>query len=230
MLKYGLEDAAVVLLLVVHRDLSEIVAGLLEHVDWLTVFLDLVLLLLLYVLHYLKGWQLFHWLDFFWQFFLFGRFEAVEFFEGRWFDLIVHKFVSLELIDSCQSISDFKTASLDFLHNLLDIMSCVVYFSEIGDDGDEVEIFFLHLLVVAATLFGLSCSDEYLHGFEDFIGPAHMSVHEMSVMYFQKPMILLVLLSRPMPSIHVLQLLHSSLSLPANFRPSLLPLLVDFFT
>ena len=55
-------------------------------------------------------------------------------------------------------------------------------FSEITDDGDEVQVLFLHLLMVAATLFCLPCSNKYLHRFEDFVCSSHMPVNEMLIM------------------------------------------------
>jgi hypothetical protein len=71
------------------------------------------------------------------------------------------------------------------------------------DDGDEIEIFFLHFLVVAAALFCLSCADEQFHRLEYLVHASHVSVHEVSVVYLQKPMVFFVLFSRPMPTVHV---------------------------
>lgn len=50
-------------------------------------------------------------------------------------------------------------------------------------------MFFLHFLMVAATLFSLSAADEYFHGFEDLVHSAHMSVDEVFVVNFQEPVI-----------------------------------------
>jgi len=63
---------------------------------------------------------------------------------------------------------------------------------------------------MAAALFRLPCANEKLHGFEDFVCPAHMPVDEMSVMNLKEPMIFLVFLSGPMPSVQVFVFLGSS--------------------
>ena len=54
-------------------------------------------------------------------------------------------------------------------------------FSEVGDDGNKVAMLYLHLLVVAAALFGLPRSYEDLHSFEDFVHATHVAIHEMLV-------------------------------------------------
>lgn len=54
-------------------------------------------------------------------------------------------------------------------------------FSEAGDDGNKVAMFYLHLLVVAATLFCLPRSYEDLHSFEDFVHATHVAIHEVLV-------------------------------------------------
>lgn len=96
---------------------------------------------------------------------------------------------------------------LNLLLQLVDFLTHIVDLSEVADDFDEVQILFLHLLVVAATLFGLPRSDEQLHRLEDLVCPSHVAIHKMFVVYLQKPMILLVLLMRPVPSVDVLNLL-----------------------
>ena len=44
-------------------------------------------------------------------------------------------------------------------------------------------IFFLHFLVVAATLFCLSAGDEGCHIFEDLIRPSEMFEDEVATVY-----------------------------------------------
>lgn len=56
--------------------------------------------------------------------------------------------------------------------------------SEASDDGGKGLMFFLHFLVMAATLLGLPAANEDFHGFEDLVHPAHMSVDEVFVVYF----------------------------------------------
>ena len=58
-------------------------------------------------------------------------------------------------------------------------------------------MFLLHLLMMATTLLGLPASDEDLHGLEDLVHPAHMSVDEVFVVYFQKPMVESILSRAP---------------------------------
>lgn len=71
---------------------------------------------------------------------------------------------------------------------------------------------------MTAALFGLSCSDEDLHSFEDLVRSPHVSVHEVFVMDLQKPMIFFVLFRRPMTAINVFQLIN----VPLAFFPTLL--------
>jgi hypothetical protein len=69
-----------------------------------------------------------------------------------------------------------------------------VNLTEVADNFDEVHVFFFHFLMMTATLFSLSRSYEKLHSFEDFVCPSHVPIDKMFVIYFQKPMILFVLL------------------------------------
>ena len=121
----------------------------------------------------------------------------------RWFDgLLFHK-----ILDSCQALGGVRSKGIDFLQDGLDINGAVVLFSEIGDDGGEVEVLLLHLLVMAATLLCLSCSHEHLHRLEDLVHATHVTIHKVTVVDLQEPVVSLVLLQRPMPSVHNFHLL-----------------------
>ena len=121
----------------------------------------------------------------------------------RWFDgLLFH-----EVLNGCQALGGVRSKGVDFLQNGLDINGAVVLFSEIGDDGGEVEVLLLHLLVMAATLLGLSCSHEHLHRLEDLVHATHVTVHKVTVVDLQEPVVSLVLLQRPMPTVHDFHLL-----------------------
>lgn len=77
----------------------------------------------------------------------------------------------------------------------------------------EVMILLLHLLVVAATLLGLSTLDETSHGLEDLIGPAKVFKDEVAVVDLQEEMILPAFLLTPVALLDVLALSLSSLTL-----------------
>jgi len=61
----------------------------------------------------------------------------------------------------------------------------------------EVDVFFLHLLVVASALFCLPGSDKKFHSLEYFVSPTHMTVDKVLVVNFQEPVIPLVFLGEP---------------------------------
>lgn len=62
-------------------------------------------------------------------------------------------------------------------------------------------VLFLHLLMMAAALLGLSGPDEVGHCFEDFVHPSQMSVDEVVAVDLQKPVVSFVLLLKPMTCI-----------------------------
>ena len=59
--------------------------------------------------------------------------------------------------------------------------------------------FFLHFLVMASALFGLSGFYEIGHGFEDFVGSSEVLIDEMLAVYFQEPMVEFILFVGPVP-------------------------------
>ena len=109
----------------------------------------------------------------------------------------------------------------------------VVLLPETADYRDEVVIFFLHFLVVAAALLGLPCAHKGLHGFEYFVHAAHVPVNKMFVMNLKEPVISFVLLLHPVPPVYVFLFVQGvtslSLSLCSLRRFFLLLLLVLAF-
>ena len=54
--------------------------------------------------------------------------------------------------------------------------------SQIGDDSGKIDIFFLHFLMMASALFGLSGSYKQFHSLENLIHASHVSIDEMCEM------------------------------------------------
>jgi len=75
--------------------------------------------------------------------------------------------------------------------------------SEVFDYTWESQMLFLHFLVVATALFGLSCADESLHNFENFVHSAHLAVYIVLIMCLQKPVVLQIFLKLPVASIDI---------------------------
>lgn len=123
--------------------------------------------------------------------------------------LLLEVFYGGQALDGCHSVR------LHFRDDGLDHERIVVHASEIGNDGRKIVVFLLHLLMVAATLFRLPRAYKNFHSLEDLIHPPHVTIHEMRVVNLQEPMILFILLSGPMASIHVFTLLRSP---PASSR------------
>lgn len=86
-----------------------------------------------------------------------------------------------EVVNRGQSIDGCDSRGIHFRDDGLNHKRIIVHLPEIGDDGRKIEVFFLHLLMMTATLFRLPRAYEYLHGLEDLIHPSHMSVHKMCV-------------------------------------------------
>lgn len=93
-------------------------------------------------------------------------------------------------------------------------------FAQLLEDADEVRVLFLHLLVVTPALLRLPRADEGFHSFENLVHSAHVPIHEVAVVYLQKPMIQSVLFGRPMPAIYVCEVLLA-------FPPPLTSLLAE---
>ena len=68
----------------------------------------------------------------------------------------------------------------------------VVFFSEVDQNVGEVDVLFLHFLMVASALLGLSAANKYFHCLENLVGSSHVAVDEVLVVDLQKPMIALV--------------------------------------
>jgi hypothetical protein len=81
--------------------------------------------------------------------------------------------------------------------------SAVVLSPEVQEDSAKGVIFFLHLLVMAATLLCLPGFDEQGHGFKNLVHPPHVFVHKVRVVDLKEPMILFVLFESPVSGFHV---------------------------
>ena len=99
--------------------------------------------------------------------------------------------------------------------------------AQFGKDIVKAMVLFLHLLVVASALFGLTRSDEARHAFEDLVRSAQFLDHEVPAVQLQKPVVKLVLFAAPMPLLHVLGLPLSGILLETAIF--LLRLLLDLF-
>lgn len=165
MFEEGVEDATVVLFLMIEQKFSDIGVGLVK--DVVQLFLRVFLLLQGRVLAFLllgHDWLgdvrcFFGWLD-----------------KRR--DICL---LDLHLCNRGQALTRINVLIRHFFSNGVYFQTIVVLFSEVGDDGDEVVMLYLHFLVVAAALFGLTCSYEDLHSFEDFVHATHMTIHEVLV-------------------------------------------------
>jgi len=69
--------------------------------------------------------------------------------------------------------------------------------AQFGKDIVKAMVLFLHLLVVASALFGLTRSDEARHAGEDLVGSAQFLDHEVPAVQLQKPVVELVLFVAP---------------------------------
>lgn len=94
----------------------------------------------------------------------------------------IEQLLFLQMCHRGQSIKGHHSAGFHFGQHGFGLEGIIVEASQVGDDGGEVEIFFFHFLVVAATLFGLAGADEELHSLEDLIHASHVAVDEMGIM------------------------------------------------
>ena len=88
----------------------------------------------------------------------------------------------------------------------------VILFPEVDEDVGEVDVLFLHLLMVTPALLCLSSSNEYLHRLEYLVSSSHVTVHEVLVVNLQKPMITLVFFRQPVSMVELFWLFLSHLS------------------
>lgn len=75
-----------------------------------------------------------------------------------------------------------------------------------NENVGEVDVFFLHFLVVTPTLLRLPRTNEKLHCLEYLVSPTHMTVDKVLVVYLQEPVVPLVLLQQPVAVVLLLQL------------------------
>ena len=92
----------------------------------------------------------------------------------------------------------------------------VVLVPEVADYRDEVVVFLLHFLVVAAALLGLPGANEGLHGFEYFVHAAHVPIHKMFVVNLKEPVISFVLLLHPVPPVYIFLFIQGVASPPLS--------------
>jgi hypothetical protein len=86
-----------------------------------------------------------------------------------------------EFFESGEKLTASGGMNLHIVVDRLEFKSLIVLVAEVADDCEEIVIFLLHLLVVAAALFGLSGADELLHGLEDLVHPPHVSVDKVPI-------------------------------------------------
>lgn len=96
---------------------------------------------------------------------------------------------------------------LTLYHILLDcawVFCSIVIFPEVQQNAGKWEIFFFHLLMVASALLSFSRPDEEGHCLKDLIEPSHLFANKVFAVNFQEPMILFILLQRPVASPSIL--------------------------
>jgi len=62
------------------------------------------------------------------------------------------------------------------------------------NETDGMIVFFLHFLMMATTLLGLSSAHEHCHGFENLVHSTQVFVQKMTVMDLKEPVITFVFL------------------------------------
>lgn len=140
--------------------------------------------------------------------------------------LLITLTIRFEFLYCSQFVNYSYSEIFEFFVDRMDVKSTVMFFSEARHNEDEVDVLFLHFLMVATTLFSLPRSHEQLHCFEDLVHPTHMPVHKVSVVNLQEPVISLVLLYRPMTPIYVLCLLQHPSPPTTHLTNHLCPLIL----
>ena len=122
------------------------------------------------------------------------------FFSGFLLDLAV----SGKFLFVSDSIRALDVQVVEFFPHGRGTDGVVVFLSEMNKNVGEVDVFFLHFLVVTSALLSLPGADEEFHGFEYFVGSTHVTVDKVLVVNFQEPVVSLVLLGQPVPMILLL--------------------------
>ena len=125
--------------------------------------------------------------------------------------------VSVEFNFVGKSVGAVDAEGIEFVAHGEGTDGLVVLLAEVDENVGEVDVFFLHLLVVTPALLCLAGADEKFHGLEYFVGPAHVAVDEVLVVDFEEPVIPLVLLGEPVPVILLLEVLFALLPPPGGF-------------
>jgi len=112
----------------IHQYISDVDAGLLEHVDRVMMVLVLVLFTLFNIFNLLHFDLVLHSFAFFGHFRLFWGFSACRLFKGQRIDLVLSFFVSFEFSESSQIIYDFDSVALDLKQHLADVLRGIVDF------------------------------------------------------------------------------------------------------
>ena len=133
-----------------------------------------------------------------------------EFFAG----LFLHLTVGGKFFLVGNAIRTLNLKFTQFLQDRCGVKSVIVLFSEVYENVGEVDVLFLHLLMMASALFGLPRTNKYLHCLENLIGSSHVTVDEVLVVNFQEPVILLVFFRHPMSMVQLLWLLFLAPSPP----------------
>ena len=125
--------------------------------------------------------------------------------------LFLHLAISMELLFVGEAVREVDFLAFEVCLHERWVDGVIVFFPEVSENVGEVDVLFLHFLVVAPALFSLSRPNEKLHRLEDLVSTSHMAVDKVLVVNLQKPMISLVLFRHPMPVVELLRLFFTHL-------------------